>query len=415
MLKFVEIEGFKSFGSPPQRIAFSPLTFIVGPNASGKTNLLDSLRFLQFAIVQDTEFAINQFGGIAEVRCKVQRKRIKPKPLRIRVSLNGETRIRSAFPRDPGDLVENEDERIITDFDYTLGIDLRRPGDNPVIVEEKLQCDYYVAGEDRQSYRLQRDERHVIIEDPTKGRDPQKISVPPAECARPAINVGFFSPPAVLFRKIVQEWSFYNISPHVARQSYREVPDTKLGWSGENLPVVVQKLKGKNGKNGLEGIGANLRATVPGFESVDVVRTDFEGRWALKVNEEKAGAMNAASISDGTVRLLALMVVADLGMKGNSLIAIEEPENSVHPHLSQHLVSVFRETSQKSQVIATTHNPGFLDHLDPEEILLCAKRGGFTRVRRASDASEISSFRKHFTLGELWVQGKFDFDETGDQ
>lgn len=414
MLKFVEIEGFKSFGSPPQHISFAPLTFVVGPNASGKTNLLDCLRFLQFALIQDTEFAINQFSGIAEVRCKVQRERIQPKPLRIRVSLNDEALIQSTFTHEPGNILKGEDERTITDFDYTLAIDLRRSDDNPVIVEEELRCDY-VAGKNRQGYRLQRNEQRVVIEDPADSRGRQEMPVPPAECARPAINVGFFSLPAVCFRKLIQDWSFYNISPHIARQSYREVPDTKLGWSGENLSVIVQKLKGKNGKNGLAAIGANLRATVPGFESVDVVRTDFEGRWALKVKEEKAGAMSATSVSDGTVRLLALMVVADLGTKGKTLIAIEEPENSVHPHLSQHIINVFRETSQESQVIVTTHNPAFLDHLDPEEILLCAKRAGLTRVRRASDASEISSFRKHFTLGELWVQGKFDFDETGDQ
>ena len=56
----LRIEGFKSFGSPMQRLALGSLTFIVGANASGKTNMLSALQFLKMAVLQNVEYACNE-------------------------------------------------------------------------------------------------------------------------------------------------------------------------------------------------------------------------------------------------------------------------------------------------------------------------------------------------------------------
>ena len=61
--------------------------------------------------------------------------------------------------------------------------------------------------------------------------------------------------------------------------------------------------------------------------------------------------------------------------------------------------------SESRQVLVTTHNPDFLDELQPNEVILCDKEEGFTKTRQASDVDEIDSFRKTYRLGELWVQG----------
>ena len=408
MLKAIEIEGFKSFGSPARRIDLSPLTFVVGPNASGKTNFLSALRFLQSAVTQDAEFAVNDMGGASEVRCKLQREKKQPKPFRVRVWLDDCVDISNPLVGLPASKAGAPKHAQVSDFDYTLAIDLRREDGVPVILEERLRANLK-HGDECSTYTLSRDLNAVKISDPLQPTSSGNFVVPEQERARPAINAGFFSFPAVMFRRLVHDWAFYNVSPLVARQSYRELPDSTLGLSGENLSVVLHRLEARNGEHGLKTITENLRGAVPGFESVHTVKSDFEGRWALTVHETKVpGSINPSSISDGTIRLLALMVIANLGAQKRSLIAIEEPENSIHPHLSKHLVDIFRETSSSSQIIATTHNPAFLDFLEPNEVLLCGKVEGFTRIRRVDDVAEIERFRKHFTLGELWVQGTFD-------
>jgi predicted ATPase len=92
-------------------------------------------------------------------------------------------------------------------------------------------------------------------------------------------------------------------------------------------------------------------------------------------------------------------------VRNSSLIAIEEPENGVHPHLSEYLTEVLKSASQRSQIVVTTHAPDLLDYLEPHQVILCDKEDGFTKLKRASSVSDIEQFRKHFSLGELWSQG----------
>ena len=67
MITELSIEGFKSFGSPAETIELGPLNFVVGANASGKSNLLGALRFLQNAVAHDVSYAVSEMGGNAEV------------------------------------------------------------------------------------------------------------------------------------------------------------------------------------------------------------------------------------------------------------------------------------------------------------------------------------------------------------
>ena len=123
------------------------------------------------------------------------------------------------------------------------------------------------------------------------------------------------------------------------------------------------------------------------------------------IEDKIKGAMSPASVSGGTVRLLALLVIATWTAEHSSFIAIEEPENGIHPHLFEHIVDILRTAAEGNQVLVTTHNPAFLDFLEPDQVVLCDKREGYTITRRAADVEAIEQFRKHFHLGELWVQG----------
>ena len=363
MLTRVEIEGFRSFGSPGVQVNLSPLNFIVGPNASGKTNFIAALRFLQNAVRQDAEFAVNELGGAADVRNKLQRQRQQVKHLRLSIRTD-DTETLSPLD-DPHPVT-------VSNFDYTLEIDLRTPDDVPVIVGERLRAQIQTQEGDK-AYELTRDTNEVRITDPVPlGKQPDATRVPDQERSRPALAVGFFSLPSVLFRSKIERWSFFNISPQIARQPYKAVPEATLGSYGENLAVVLHNLEARNGRKRLSALVASLRGIIPGFQDVKAVRDRPGGKWALQIAEEKIKThLNADSVSDGTIRLLALMVIAQLGAGQGTLIAIEEPENSVHPHVSEHLVDVFRETSGMSQVIATTHNPACLDPFEPREVHFC--------------------------------------------
>ena len=153
-------------------------------------------------------------------------------------------------------------------------------------------------------------------------------------------------------------------------------------------------------------ISRELRAIVPGLREIRTTKLPIEDTLAFQIVEDKLkAAINPASVSDGTVRLLALLVVTTRSVQDSPLITIEEPENGVHPHLAEYLVEILRSASERSQIIVTTHCPALLDHLEPQEVILCEKKDGFTKLQRASNVVDIDQFREHLTLGELWSQG----------
>ena len=79
MIEELCIRNFKSFGPDMSPISLCPLNFVVGANASGKTNLLSALRFLKLSLLQSVEVAANEYGGPGEVRNKITREREKAK------------------------------------------------------------------------------------------------------------------------------------------------------------------------------------------------------------------------------------------------------------------------------------------------------------------------------------------------
>jgi predicted ATPase len=399
MIRELSISGFKSFGTTGQKIGLGNLNFIVGANASGKTNFVSALRFLQLAVREGTEFAVNEFGGIGEVRNRILRERRSPKPMTLSIVMDG-NEIR---------LGERKGSSLqISEFRYSLSLDLRQQSGIPQVQSETVIAEIRDKNGREIPYKLQRSKDVVQILDhtdwgPTKQ---QTLKVPNQESTRLALGVGLYSLPTVILRDLILNWRFYNISPDRARLPFKETPEIDLGPHGENLAVVLHKIEQMNGKGTLESIISGLKGAVPGFKGIKPIKLPVEGKWAFQVIEERIkGAINPDSVSDGTIRLLALMVITSWAAHDTSLLVIEEPENGLHPHLSEHIVSLLRSASQRKQTIVTTHNPAFLDHLEPHEVLLCDKLNGFTKIRRASDIDQIDQFRKHFRLGELWIQG----------
>jgi predicted ATPase len=396
----LRIEGFKSFGSPMQHIALGPLTFIVGANASGKTNMLAALQFLKMAVLQNAEYACNEFGGTSEVRNRIMRERNTKKPVVIgfKMDMGG-----AGLEISPGEYLR------MYSFDYEVRLDLRHADGIPRIEQEILLGDIRDLEDNTRKFSLLRKKEKVTLIDdvtPSNGKNERNYSVPPEDSTRLALGVGFFSTPCAILRRLIEEWRFYNISPAQARIPTRELPDMDMGPAGENLAVMLHKLEQQNGKGNFDAVAAELRSVIPGFQSVKTNQSRSEGKWSFQVLENRIqGAMNPNSVSDGTIRLLALAVIANWKSKVSSLIAIEEPENGLHPHLSEHIVQILRTASEERQLLITTHNPEFLNCAEPEEVVMCDKTDGLTLIRKASDVADIQAFRKHFSLGELWIQG----------
>ncbi len=395
MLTHIEIEGFKSFGTPAATVDVTPLTFLVGPNASGKSNFLAALEFLQTAVRHDVETAVTEFGGVSEVWNKRLREQDPSAPLRIRIRDEGSEDLGSyAF-----------DNHRLDAYDYELALEAQPNGGQFKVESERLTAEISNSQGKQISYEVYR--RANTLEVTSDLTNPSfnstsTMNIPQPASGRLIPNLSIDVVPIILRGRILN-WKFYHINAATARQAYREIPWTGLGRSGENLSVALNQWKRQDGK-ALAAAEAALRGMVPGFARLHPVSTGE--KLSFQVEEDNVtDRFDPDSVSDGTVRLLALLTIT-LNIAPGELVAIEEPENGLHPHLIPEIAEHFRYcTDEGAQVFATTHNPNFLDEVSPNEVFLCTKVDGFTRLVQVASQPEVEVFRRSFSLGELWEQG----------
>lgn len=172
---------------------------------------------------------------------------------------------------------------------------------------------------------LNRNEDTVVVTNSRNEEGPQKISVPEQEPTRLAlVGVGFFSFPATILREEIRGWRFHNSVPSVARQPYRDEPDASLGPAGEKLATILHRMS----VDDRASIAHGLRAVVPGLKDVKTTKLPIDDTLAFQIVEDKLkAAINPASVSDGTVRLLSLMVVTTWSVRNSSLINVRNLKN----------------------------------------------------------------------------------------
>lgn len=97
---------------------------------------------------------------------------------------------------------------------------------------------------------------------------------------------------------------------------------------------------------------------------------------ALTQNVAKAVAKGS------TIKMFAYLVLL-YDPKPFPLLAIEEPENQLYPHLMQNLAEEFRSYAQRGgQVFVSTHSPEFLNGFNLDEIYVLNKEKGFTEIKK---------------------------------
>ena len=151
-------------------------------------------------------------------------------------------------------------------------------------------------------------------------------------------------------------------SPNNRRMTF--VPD------GSNLPWAIQRLREVSPEKFGAWLG-HVRTVLREVEDVRVVEREDDLHAYMMLRHASGVEVPSWTISDGTLRLLALTLTAYLPDSGK-IYLIEEPENGIHPMaietVYQSLASVY-----DSQVLVATHSPVFLSCAEPEQILCFAK------------------------------------------
>ena len=116
---------------------------------------------------------------------------------------------------------------------------------------------------------------------------------------------------------------------------------------------------------------------------------------------------NASSLSDGSLRFMALatLLLQPASLRP-SVILIDEPELGLHPYAITILASLIKQASVETQIIVATQSSLFLDHFQPEDVLVADRVNGATRITRL-DAEKLNVWLEDYSLGQLWEKNEF--------
>ncbi|MCS7365134.1 MAG: AAA family ATPase [archaeon GB-1867-035] len=201
---------------------------------------------------------------------------------------------------------------------------------------------------------------------------------------------------------LLRSITVYSFSPEKIR-GYSNVSNIPvLNYYGDNLARTLLYLYLEN-RRVFSFIEDVFRNFIPEVEEIipHIEGTSVELWLRVKGLSEP---LRPANISDGTLRMLAFITAL---YSQSSLAVFEEPENCIHPHLLETLIDLARKAP--CQVIITTHSPYLLNHVKPEEVYIVDKPDTATIVKKLESMDEIKAVKKLLeeggTLGEAWYSG----------
>jgi Predicted ATPase len=328
--------------------------FVVGPNASGKSNLLDVFRFLR-------DIAKPEGGGL--------QKAVK--------SRGGVSKIRSlAARRDPEIIVEiylanSPDEEPI--WHYAIGLKQETRGyRQPILSFERVS-----QGKDKLLDRPDSQDKE----------DPERLKQTFLE----QVNTN------AQFRDIaryLESVTYLHLVPQLLRHA-----DTLQGRQLEDDPFGqgfldrVAKSQPRTQKSRLAKIEKALKIAVPQLKQLKFERDEDSGRPHLAALyshwRPNAGWQREDQFSDGTLRLLALLWSL---LEGDSLLLLEEPELSLNAGIVEQLAPlIYRmQRQRRRQVLISTHSEDLLRDkgIDGREALLLTPDSEGTRVEVATKVKD---------------------------
>lgn len=367
-----------------------PITVLVGCNGAGKSNLVDVLRFLRDAVSQGLDHAVSTRGGIGLIR---QYSPSKPYRITFEFDFHNEEypEILYRYELSLTSLREGDFrvERERAEWAQPTGFDFDDEGDLCEVDQKSASFDRNAEGKVR-----------LIIADREVKLDNQKTL--PADGL--ALGQRFLTETLMTsdifggedLNRFIRKIRFSSVYPNTLRQPAHPDTDPILKENGANWSSILRNLrKTTRGKQALEQIKEMMQVVMPQLEdiSTQAVGGFIHPRFKVKEKNGKIHFFDPSQISDGTLRILGILL-ALYNTPHPSLMVIEEPEQTVNPALLAVLVDAFHETSERTQLLITSHSPHLVDLFPIENIRVVTMIDGETRIARIR-ASQQEAIKEH--------------------
>jgi len=347
-LKFcrLHLSNWKNFVSVD--VAIQDRIFLVGPNASGKSNFLDIFRFLRDLASSGGGFqeSVTRRGGVTSIRCLAAR---RYSDIEIHVEL-----------KDPGETLH---------WEYEIGLnqDNRR---RALVRKERV---------------IPNGERLLERPDDEDRNDPARLTQTYLE----QVNVNRpFRDLATFFNSV----RYLHIVPQLVREPDRSLGRHEDPFGGDFLEQIA-KVPDRKRNARLRRMKEALRVAVPQLQEIELWR-DTRGTPHLRGRYQHWRPQGAwqteEQFSDGTLRLMGLLWAAT---EGGGPLLLEEPELSLHPEIVRVLPQMFARVQRITgrQIFTSGHSPDLLrdEGIGLDEVLLFIPEAEGTRVTPTESHQDI--------------------------
>jgi predicted ATPase len=389
------ISRFKSVADA--HITFGPVNILVGRNANGKSNIVDALYFVHDAISEDLDTAIVKRHGIESIR---QYSKTRPYNITVELSITtstGHGKYRFGLASGRGSY------RVIEESAEWIDADRLHSGTGPPLSRTT-------------TFRRDHTGKVALASDPPlKNSPPDSVTISSSELFGTTIAGPAFTMYAALLRPLmddIQSFVSYAIYPNTLREPRVVSRLDQLASDGSNLPSIL-RLINTGRRVDKESLINAVRLVMPNI--VDITTRSAGGYYVPIVQVREPGgdthSFNMSQISDGTLRVLG-MLTAFYQPNAPRVIALEEPEQMVHPGVLPILADAAKEYVSGGiggrQVFMTTHSPAMLDLFEPEDIIWTKQVDGITRCGPIN-ARQLGAVKNQlFTAGELFTAEGFN-------
>jgi predicted ATPase len=382
MLNSLKIDGFKSIRE--QSIEFPELTVLFGPNATGKSNIIDAIQAISRIGTQRT---------IADA---------------LTAPIRGYPVEAFSFPPSglPGLLQEETATFTLTAdvssggerFEYQIGISIVPKTGALSVESERLSTLNPKQGTPKGQPRIEPEGEHLLLRSRSRPGRPRHEPLSANHTCLSDPRLGGQEYGAIeKCRAEFNGWRTYYLDPRVAMREASppsEVHD--IGALGDTIAPFLFRLYNESPKH-FNAINRTVRQIIPGVESVSVDLDERRGTLEIWVRQDGVD-YSSRIISEGTLRVIALCSIA-VNPWGGSLVAFEEPENGVHPRRIELVAKLLTTLAGRSkQIIVTTHSPLFCGAV-LKEAREANKSASLLSVKSDDRGSRVSRFEPS---GELF-------------
>ena len=375
MLQRLHVRAFKSLQDV--EVHFPALTVLFGPNAAGKSNLIDAIQ------------ALSRFGTSRTLADAIAEP-IRGRPIET-----------FAFP--PGGLpalLATEAPTFALEADLGTPRDAFRyrvevriaPRSGALTVSDEYLTAIDAAGNPKGQPAIEQVEGKIRLRRKGDAGRP-RYEVPNQNFTFLSdLRLGGSAYRAIeTARAEVSGWRTYYLDPRVAMRAEKSPADVRdIGVLGEEIAPFLYRLGAEHAK-AFDAVRRTLLSVIPSVEHLSVDLDKRRGTLDVLVRQ---GGIDFSSriVSEGTLRVLALCAIAVNPWSG-SLIAFEEPENGVHPRRLELIAQLLHALAAERgrQVVVTTHSPLFCD----AALRLGRARPGsvsLLNVRRGPSGTQVQKF-----------------------